>query len=162
MDSKDLSIATQVAFKGAVDLAVAFDLDLAHPEGQAKFEEAFSYLTESLHKAITGQQSAEQQVAQVIQGQFPGSQVVSGPSTSQYSQPGYTEPSPPEFTLTVKNQQQAPLPNWLFEAAARVGETEVWDNRNEVQGSNRPPFRGVNVKDKTGKPMGFWEPKQSR
>lgn len=156
MDNKDRSIATQVAFKGAVDLAVAFDLDLAHPDGQAKFEEAFSYLTESLAKAITSQQSPEEQVAQVIQGQFPGSQVVSGPSTSQFSQPPHTQPAPPQFQLTVKGNQLGPLPDWLYEQAAAKGVTEVYDNRDRAQGTKRPWFRSTTGGDDA---PAFWPPR---
>lgn len=146
MDNKDRSIATQVAFKGAIDLAVAIDLDLANPAGQAQFEESFSYLTESLFKAITSQLSAVEQMAQVIQGQFPGSQVVSGPAADQYAQPSYTQPGPPQFTLTVKGDQHGPLPDWLFEQAASKGVTEVYDNRLDAMQNpdkKRPWFRAT-------------------
>ena len=39
MDAKDRSIATQVAFKGAIDLER--DVDLTDPQGQARFHEVF-------------------------------------------------------------------------------------------------------------------------
>ena len=51
MDFRDHSILTQVAFKGAIELAKG-DLDIATPEGQAQFERLFGYLNESLFKMV--------------------------------------------------------------------------------------------------------------
>ena len=47
----------------------------------------------------------------MIQGEFPGSQVVGGPPQQQYSQPQYTTPSPQQgYTLTIKGNQYGPIP----------------------------------------------------
>ena len=96
MDSKDRSIATQVAFKAAID--AERDIDLTDPAGQARFHEVFEYLQTELVTAIVMLSDESEQVAQIIQGEFPGSQIVSGPTAGapyqQYEQPQYTTAQP--------------------------------------------------------------------
>ena len=154
MDAKDRSIATQVAFKGAVDLER--DVDLTDPAGQARFQEVFDYLSHVLVEGIIATGSQEEQIAQVIQGEFPGTQVVSGPAQQQYAQPQYTTPAPPQFNLSVKGNQYGPLPDWLYEQAAAKGVHEVWDNRQQAQGNKRPWFRSTSGGDNA---PAFWPPR---
>ena len=70
MDSRDRSIATQVAFKAAID--AERDIDLTDPAGQARFHEVFEYLQTELVTAIVMLSDESEQVAQIIQGEFPG------------------------------------------------------------------------------------------
>lgn len=164
MDFRDTSIMTQVAFKGAIDLCR--DIDVTTQEGQAEFVQAFSFLTDCLVEGVRGQAAPEQQAAEVIRGNFPGTTTVqqntSGNTSGTYSQPQpATQPQPqqPQPGLTVRKQTAA-VPDWLYEQATAAHETEVWDNRADIPpGSNRPWFRAVNVMDKTGKPLGFWPPR---
>lgn len=162
MDSKDRSIATQVAFKAAID--AERDIDLTDPAGQARFHEVFEYLQTELVTAIVMLSDESEQVAQIIQGEFPGSQIVSGPTAGapyqQYEQPQYTQPSPQQgFTVSVKGTQYGPLPDWLYEQAAQKGVTEVWDNRQQAQGNKRPWFRATTGGDNAA---AFWPPRPSR
>lgn len=154
MDFRDRSIGTQVAFKGGIDLC--HDLDLTTQEGQAEFVQVFSFLTDCLLEAMVLQSPPAEQQAQVIQGQFPGSQVVAGNSSGAYNPPGYTQPQPPTFNLTVKGTQHGALPDWLFEQAAAKGVTEVYDNRDRAQGTKRPHFRSTTGGDDA---PAFWPPR---
>jgi len=154
MDAKDRSIATQVAFKGAID--IERDVDLTDPAGQNRFHEVFEYLQHELMEGILATGSQEEQIAQVIQGEFPGTQVVSGASQQQYAQPTYTTPSPPQYQLAVRGTQYGPLPDWLYEQAAQKGVTEVWDNRQQAQGNKRPWFRSTSGGDNA---PAFWPPR---
>lgn len=154
MDFRDTSIMTQVAFKGAVDLCR--DSDLTTPEGQAEFTQVFSFLTDSLVEGIRLQQDPAEQAAQVIMGNFPGSQVVSGNATSPMA-PTYTTPSAPPFQLTIKGAQHGEIPPWLYEQAAAKGVTEVYDNRDRAQNTKRPWFRATTGGDNA---PAFWPPRQ--
>jgi hypothetical protein len=167
MEDRDRNIMTQVAFKGAVDLAVHGDLDLADPEGQARFEQAFSYLTESLFGAVESAHTAS--TAQIIQGQFPGTvQVPPIQHPVQQSQPyqqpvaaGYGAQQQQPFNgggmgLAVKGSQFGPLPEWLYAMAAEKGVTEVYDNRDRVAGSKRPWFKATTGGDNAA---AFWPPR---
>ena len=153
MDQRDRVIIPQVAFKGAVDLER--DADLTTPEGQARFETVFSYLNESLMNAIMSGQSPDEQMARVIQGQFPGSTVAEN-SNASYNPPAHTTPAPPQFNVRVKGTQHGPLPDWLFEQAASQGVTEVWDNRDRAAGSRKPWFRSTSGGDNA---PAFWPPR---
>jgi hypothetical protein len=154
MDTRDRGIATQVAFKGAID--IERDVDLTDPQGQARFHEVFEFLQHELMEGILATGSQEEQIAQVIQGEFPGTQVVSGPAQQQYAQPQYTTPGPPQYQLQVRGNQFGPLPDWLYEQAAQKGVTEVWDNRQQAQGNKRPWFRSTSGGDNA---PAFWPPR---
>lgn len=158
MDDKDRSIATQVAFKGAVDNGVSLGVNLGSPEGQSWFEETFSYLTESLMQAIATHAAVEGVVKA-----FPGTQVV---PQQGYAQPnaqavGYQQgfqqmPTPAVLPLKVKGNQFGPLPDWLHGAAAEKGVTEVYDNRDRAMGTKRPWFKATTGGDNA---PAFWPPR---
>lgn len=154
MDFRDTSIMTQVAFKGAVDLCR--DIDVTTPEGQAEFQQVFSYLTDSLVEAIKTQQDPADRAADVIKGNFPGTQVVQQNPTGYNNAPTYTTPTAPPFQLTVRGEQHGDLPPWLFPAAAEKGVTEVYDNRDRAQGTKRPWFRSTTGGDNA---PAFWPPR---
>lgn len=184
MDDKDLQINTSVAFKATAENGTALGINLGSAEGQAWFEETFSYLTESLLATInqvTGNAGAEA----VIRA-FPGTTQVSNggasgsfqmqdpyqqPQTSGYpaqqappmqSQPvagGYGGPQGQQSfmpNLKVKGQTYGPLPDWLYGAAAEKGVSEVYDNRDRAMGTKRPWFKATTGGDNAA---AFWPPR---
>ena len=156
MDFRDRSIITQVAFKGAIDLA--HDLDLSTPEGTAEFEMIFNFLANSLFNQIG---DPEEQAAKVIQAHFPGAVQVGQQQapvpTPQVMQPTVPYvPQGPSYTLSVKGNQFGPLPDWLFQQAAEKGITEVYDNRDRIAGTKRPWFKATTGGDNA---PAFWPPR---
>jgi hypothetical protein len=169
MDDRDTSILTQVAFKGAIEWA-ADKLDLSDPQGQATFETVQSYLTESLFTAVRAQLGGEK-AGQLVHANFPGTQSF-GPAdqgpiqqpqaapqpqfafqgAQQAQQPangGYgaqgqsAAPGPHNYQLTVKGNQFAALPQWLYDEAAPLGIHEVYDNRDSPPELRRPLFKAT-------------------
>lgn len=62
------------------------------------------------------------------------------------------------------NDQDGPLPDWIYSATARDGVTAVWDNRKTAAGTNQPHFkeavaRGGTGHGKDGTPKGYWPPR---
>jgi hypothetical protein len=156
VDTRTEEIVAQVAFKGAID--VCRDMDLTTEMGQGEFTIAFSFLHDSLRNAVTSVAGAEAQAAQIIQGNFPGTQVVnqSSNATPAYM-PQQQQTGPLPFSLSVKGAQHGPLPTWLFEAAAAKGVTEVYDNRDRAASNPKYPL----FKATSGGPNApaFWEPR---
>lgn len=59
------------------------------------------------------------------------------------------------FTVSIKNDQQGPIPEWLVSSCQRDGVTEVYDNRADLAANpKRPWFKAVNDKEKA-----YWPPK---
>ena len=59
------------------------------------------------------------------------------------------------FTVSIKNDQQGPIPEWLLSSCQRDGVTEVYDNRADLAANpKRPWFKAVNDKEKA-----YWPPK---
>ena len=121
------AIITQVAAKIASELTInKADLGL--------FADNFDAVTELLMSAIYGgaQATPEAMVAKA----FP-----------QATSTG--------FTVSIKNDQQGPIPEWLVSSCQRDGVTEVYDNRADLAANpKRPWFKAVNDKDKA-----YWPPK---
>lgn len=154
MEERDRSIITQVAFKAATEFGVKADLDLSDAEGQGQFEKLFSFLTESIFGAISAGASPSEQAANIIQANFPGAQPV-----ADVSPPAQYTPMPqaqPQFAIMVKGKQFGPLPDWLYEQAAAVGVTEVYDNRDRIAGTRRPWFKSTTGGDDA---PAFWPPR---
>lgn len=60
------------------------------------------------------------------------------------------------FTVSIKNDQQGPIPEWLVSSCQRDGVTEVYDNRADLAANpKRPWFKAVNDKEKA-----YWPPKE--
>lgn len=168
MEFRDHSIITQVAFKAAVELNT--DVDITDPAGQARFEQAFGYLRQSLFASI--EEAASEQAGQLVRANFPGTQQVQqvpsggwnaqqdpgggwqGQPQQQGFQPATTMTLPPQ--VRVKGNQFGPLPDWLFEEAAAKGVTEVYDNRDRATGTKRPWFRSTTGGDNA---PAFWPPR---
>lgn len=121
------AIITQVAAKIASELTInKADLGL--------FADNFDAVTELLMSAIYGgaQATPEAMVAKA----FP-----------QATSTG--------FTVSIKNDQQGPIPEWLVSSCQRDGVTEVYDNRADLAANpKRPWFKAVNDKEKA-----YWPPK---
>ena len=125
------AIITQVAAKIASELATS-DRDVN--TAIAAFADAFDAVTELLMSAIYGgaQATPEAMVAKA----FP-----------QATTTG--------FTVSIKNDQQGPIPEWLVSSCQRDGVTEVYDNRADLAANpKRPWFKAVNDKEKA-----YWPPK---
>lgn len=139
MIDKDKSIITQVAAKIAADLTDTAGMNVDEKVNQFAliFTEIKDILLDSIY---SGQQvttsTTSTNIESAIQSSFPG-------ATSTYS------------SLSVKNDQQGPLPQWLLDACARDGVTEVYDNRADLSSNPRRPwFKAVNDKEKA-----YWPPK---
>jgi len=63
-------------------------------------------------------------------------------------------PAPNGFQVRIKGKQHGPIPNWLNDACAVKGVSEVWDNRDTL-GANpkRPWFKSTTGND------AFWAPR---
>ena len=122
------AIITQVAAKIASELTInKADLGL--------FADNFDAVTELLMSAIYGMPFDTPQEAMVIKA-FP-----------QATTTG--------FTVSIKNDQQGPIPEWLISSCQRDGVTEVYDNRADLAANpKRPWFKAVNDKEKA-----YWPPK---
>jgi hypothetical protein len=159
MDFRDRSIITQVAFKGAIDLA--HDLDLTSPEGTAEFEAIFGFLVNSLFSQIG---DPEEKAAQVIQAHFPGAVQVQGAPMGPAPTPAIMQPTVPyvpqnqpfQANVAVKGNQFGPLPDWLYQQAAEKGVTEVYDNRDRIAGTKRPWFKATTGGENA---PAFWPPR---
>lgn len=130
---KDRSILTQVAAKIAADLT---NTNQTAEHKVSEFASIFSDIKDILMEAVYG--SAEAPAEAMLAQAFPtGHTVQTGGS------------------LRVRNDQQGPLPQWLLDACARDGVTEIYDNRADL-GANpkRPWFKAVNDKEKA-----YWPPK---
>ena len=153
MDFKDHAIVTQVAFKAATEFENELDMD--SPEGQSRFERVFAYLSQSLHSAIDSGGPAQMQAAEVIRANFPGTTVVGNPNPN----PGYvpqSAPQPMAGGITIKGTQHGPLPDWLYEEAAKKGVNELYDNRDRAIGTKRPWFKATVGGDNAA---AFWPPR---
>ena len=128
---KDRSIIIQVAAKIAADLT---QMDQTTDHKVSEFGALFTDIKDILLDTIYGDQPIANP-AQAVQSAFPTGGFVDG--------------------VRVKNDQQGPLPQWLLDACAKDGVTEVYDNRADL-GANprRPWFKAVNDKEKA-----YWPPK---
>ncbi len=144
--SKDQSITTQVAFKGAVDLAVAAGGDLTTLLGN--FVQAFDALRDVMNDAhgfSGGDVVAEAE--QLVRQSFPRTTAVSAADTrlqavEMHSGDLYSQPfgAADITTVRVKGDQHGPLPDWLLTAAKKAGVTEVYDNRAELSSNPKRPW----------------------
>lgn len=148
LDDRGLSILTQVAFKGAIDLSKDL-INPANPDDQAAFALAFSFLTEALIDGVKASVGASRVGAS---GQTDGADIIHA------NFPGTVEVQGEAVTLKVRGQQYGPIPEWMISAAAADGTTEVYDNRDQLAANpKRPWFRSTADKDKA-----YWPPKKGR
>jgi len=125
---KDKSIITQVAAKIASELTT-------NNASVAQFADNFDAVTELLMSAI-----------------YKGAPA---PTDEQLVATAFPQATSTGFTVSIKNDQQGPIPSWLVSACQRDGVTEVYDNRGDLAANpKRPWFKAVNDKEKA-----YWPPK---
>lgn len=139
MIDKDKSIITQVAAKIAADLTDTTGMNVDEKVNQFAliFTEIKDILLDSIYSGQSATTTSTTSSGEAsIKAHFPeATQVIS--------------------SLSVKNDQQGPLPQWLLDACARDGVTEVYDNRADLSTNPRRPwFKAVNDKEKA-----YWPPK---
>jgi hypothetical protein len=143
LTERDVSILTQVAFKGAV---ANTEGDLTDPEVASIFEAKVVYLTETLISAVE------------VAAEKHASAAASQPAAAR----GGAGSSPASDGASVRvipvkdAPDNGPLPAWFIKAAAEKGVSSVFDNRHKLSENPRLPWF------KTPKDEGdiaFWPPK---
>lgn len=128
---RDRSILIQVAAKIAAELTYT---EQNAQEKVSEFAVIFGDIKDILLETVYG--SSTQSDEQMLTQAFPTGSTSGG-------------------ALRVKNDQQGPLPQWLLDACAKDGITEVYDNRADLASNPRRPwFKAVNDKEKA-----YWPPK---
>jgi hypothetical protein len=141
--SKDQSIILQVAGKIAADLTPkGNDIN----ENISNWVMAFDAVGDQLFSSMGMTAGTPEQVTQTLVEAFGATPVASTPAMSYTPQGG---------TVTIKGKQHGPIPEWLHSECAKVGVTEVWDNRDGLSANpKRPWFKAVQG-DKA-----FWAPRK--
>ena len=148
MVSKDQSIIMQVAAKIASELTPKTG-DLS--SNIMAFTEAYDAVCEiiltsqgfgvpSTTETAPPAPSVDEQL--LIQQSFPQATPLPTSSTAT------------SFTVRIKGKQHGPIPEWLNDACAVKGVTEVWDNRDSIAGNPKRPW----FKSTTGNDA-FWAPR---
>jgi hypothetical protein len=143
MVSKDQSIILQVAGKIAADLTTKReDINLTITDWSIAFDAVSDALLTSMGMNVNPAE-AQQNVIDAF-----GATPVETPA----------QPAPMAsgggFQVRIKGNQHGPIPAWLNTECAKVGVTEVWDNRDGLAANpKRPWFKAVQG-DKA-----FWAPR---
>jgi len=147
--SKDQSIITQVAAKIAADLTPKTDDIMTNI---ANWAMAFDATTDALlQKHGMNNGMTEQEVTQAVISTFGATPVETPAPAPQASAPAGG------FQVRIKGKQHGPIPAWLHTECAKVGVTEVWDNRDGLSANpKRPWFKAVQGDS------AFWEPRAKR
>ena len=146
--SKDQSIILQVAGKIAADLTTKHeDINQTITNWSIAFDAVSDALLTTMGMNIATETLTEAMVVEAL-----GGAVVTQPA------PVYA-PTQPVATggvqVRIKGQQHGPIPEWLHSECAKVGVTEVWDNRDGLSANpKRPWFKAVSG-DKA-----FWAPRK--
>lgn len=152
--AKDISILTQVAFKGAVELSAATPGIFLTDEGLADFDATLAALTERLFDA---DEAASATYTQAAPAQPARSNPSSQSNTYDPTQ-GLADELGATLHIEVIGTQNGPFPAWFLADAAKKGTKKVWDNRAELtEHPSRPWFKDADNKD--NKTNGFWPPK---
>jgi hypothetical protein len=145
--SKDQSIITQVAAKIAADLTPKTDDIMTNI---ANWAMAFDATTEALLEKHGMSLMTEPQATQAITEAFNATPVQETPAPAPQASTG-------GFQVRIKGQQHGPVPAWLHTECAKVGVTEVWDNRDGLSANPKRPWFKAVTGDKA-----FWEPRAKR
>jgi len=164
MNDKDINIVTQVAYKEAALDARKSGIDVTTDEGLlllVQLTEAHaSVLVAEINRQVAGLRGSQTVAPAPV-----AASVAAAPAAASFDAEASmtaafgAESAPAEIYVKNGLHENTPLPAWLFEKLAAVGETEVYDNRGEIAGTRKPHFRAVNVKDDSDRPLGFWPPK---
>jgi hypothetical protein len=139
---KDKAIITQVCAKIAADLT---DKTKEMDARLSEYAVLFSTIKDIVFDEIFGDTSAAQEtttnnVVQMVQSAFAGTEVISSGATTS--------------AVSIKGTTHGPIPEWLIKACKRDGVTEVWDNRDGLaENPKRPSFRAT-----TGE-KSYWPPR---
>ena len=144
--SKDQSIILQVAGKIAADLTNKHeDISQTITDWSIAFDAVSDALLTTMGMTINSS-NPEQMVMDAF-----GAVAVPVQSTPAPVQ----TPTSGGFQVRIKGQQHGPIPEWLHTECAKVGVTEVWDNRDGLSANpKRPWFKAVQG-DKA-----FWAPRK--
>jgi hypothetical protein len=144
--SKDQSIILQVAGKIAADLTNKHeDINQTITDWSIAFDAVSDALLTTMGMNINSS-NPEQMVMDAFNAVS-----VQTPSTPAPAQ----VPTSGGFQVRIKGQQHGPIPEWLHSECAKVGVTEVWDNRDGLSANpKRPWFKAVQG-DKA-----FWAPRK--
>ena len=146
--SKDQSIILQVAGKIAADLTTKHeDINLTITDWSIAFDAVSDALLTTMGMNIITPAQGEAMIVEA----FGGTVVTQTAPVYAPTQPVATG----GFQVRIKGQQHGPIPEWLHSECAKVGVTEVWDNRDGLSANpKRPWFKAVSG-DKA-----FWAPRK--
>lgn len=146
LTDRDVSILTQVAFKGAIEMSKGEDI--LDSSVSSLFEAKVLYLTDTLVSAV---EVATEKHAKSV----------AAPVRQPAAAAAEADPNDPNEGITVVetkdgNGQNGALPAWFKKAAKAANVTKVFDNRHRLAENDKLPwFKDADEKD--GKP--FWPPK---
>lgn len=148
MVSKDQSIIMQVAAKIAADLTPKTE-NLS--SNIASFYDAYEAVCEIILKSQGFSVASPDQPTEPAPTQASNDEAL-----FQQSFPTASPTPAPSggFTVRIKGKQHGPIPQWLNDACAIKGVTEVWDNRDGLQANPKRPW----FKSTTGNEA-FWAPR---
>jgi hypothetical protein len=142
--SKDQSIILQVAGKIAADLTPKTE-DIN--TNVANWIMAFDAVSEGLFTSMGMTGATPEETTQNVIEAFGATPVATPMATQTFSQPT-------GGTVRIKGKQHGPIPDWLITECAKVGVTEVWDNRDGLAANPKRPWFKATVGDKA-----FWAPR---
>lgn len=131
MDKTSISILTQVAFKGAIEVCKD---NIGNDAGNLAFIETLTFLTDALMQEVaerTGESATRPAPASAPQAQNAVQEVF-----GQVEQVNTTV----EIIPTKDGAPFGDMPAWLISAAKAKGVTKVFDNRNRLSQSPKSPW----------------------
>lgn len=154
--SKDQSIITQVAAKIAADLTPKTDDIMLNI---ANWAMAFDATTDALLQkhGMTNGGMTQEEVTQAVMSTFGAVPVPTPPLILEETPAPAPQASSGGFQVRIKGKQHGPIPAWLHTECAKVGVTEVWDNRDGLSANPKRPWFKAVTGDKA-----FWEPRAKR
>lgn len=141
MEERDISILTQVAFKGAIEVCGE---NLGSDAGNLAFIDTLTFLTDALLEEVANRT---------------GASMAASPRQAVEEVFGATEQVAPASVEIIRTKDGAPFgdtPAWLISAAQKKGVTKVFDNRNRL--SSNPKLPWFKAPTDQGE-HAFWPPK---
>lgn len=144
MDKRDISILTQVAFKGAIE--VCGD-NIGNDAGNLAFIETLTFLTDALLSEVNQRTGSTAPMSHdtpkaAVEATFGATEIVANGSV--------------EIIRTKDGAPFGDMPAWLISAAQAKGVTKVFDNRNRLQQNPKLPW--FKAPKEQGE-IAFWPPK---
>lgn len=151
MDNRDISILTQVAFKGAIE--VCRD-NIGNDAGNLAFIETLHFLTDALMQEV-GERTGSA-MAKPAPAPAPAPQAQAQAAVQEVFGQVEQVNTNVEIIPTKDGAPFGDMPAWLISAAQAKGVTKVFDNRNRLSTNPKLPWF------KAPKDQGehaFWPPK---